>query len=40
MLDKTEDPNLPFLKVGIFGSETFSDETRERIESRLPLIHL
>ena len=35
MLDKTEDPNLPFLKVGIFGSETFSDETRKRIESRL-----
>ena len=35
MLAKTEDPNLPFLKVGIFGSETFSDETRKRIESRL-----
>ncbi len=26
---------LPYLKVGIFGSETFSDETRKRIESRL-----
>ena len=27
--------DLPALKVGIFGSETFSDETRRRIESRL-----
>ena len=27
--------DLPYLKVGIFGSETFSDETRKRIESRL-----
>ena len=27
--------DLPALKVGIFGSETFSDETRHRIESRL-----
>ena len=27
--------DLPHLKVGIFGSETFSDETRKRIESRL-----
>ncbi len=27
--------DLPYLKVGIFGSETFSDETRRRIESRL-----
>ena len=27
--------DLPNLKVGIFGSETFSDETRKRIESRL-----
>jgi len=27
--------DLPSLKVGIFGSETFSDETRRRIESRL-----
>jgi phenylacetate-CoA ligase len=27
--------DLPFLKVGIFGSETFSDETCRRIESRL-----
>lgn len=24
---------LPYLKVGIFGSETFSDETRKRIEN-------
>ena len=33
------DPNgnydIPSLKVGIFGSETFSDEMRKRIESRL-----
>jgi len=35
ILDKSEDPSLPLLKVGIFGSETFSDETRKRIESRL-----
>ena len=34
-LDATDDPELPYLKVGIFGSETFSDETRKRIESRL-----
>ena len=27
--------DLPYLNVGIFGSETFSDETRRRIESRL-----
>ena len=27
--------DLPYLKVGIFGSETFSDETRRRIEKRL-----
>lgn len=27
--------DLPYLKVGIFGSETFSDELRRRIESRL-----
>jgi phenylacetate-CoA ligase len=27
--------DLPYLKVGIFGSETFSDETRRRIEARL-----
>ena len=27
--------DLPALKVGIFGSETFSDETRRRIETRL-----
>ena len=35
VLDKSEDPQLPYLKVGIFGSETFSAETRKRIESRL-----
>ena len=35
ILDKSGDPELPYLKVGIFGSETFSDETRKRIESRL-----
>ena len=35
VLDKSGDPELPHLKVGIFGSETFSDETRRRIESRL-----
>jgi len=34
-LDACEDKELPYLKVGIFGSETFSDETRKRIESRL-----
>ena len=34
-LDECEDKTLPYLKVGIFGSETFSDETRHRIESRL-----
>ena len=34
-LDATDDPELPYLKVGIFGSETFSDETRKRIENRL-----
>ena len=27
--------DIPSLRVGIFGSETFSDETRRRIESRL-----
>ena len=35
ILDKSGEPDLPSLKVGIFGSETFSDETRKRIESRL-----
>jgi phenylacetate-CoA ligase len=34
-LDESADRDLPALKVGIFGSETFSDETRRRIESRL-----
>lgn len=34
-LDASDDKDLPSLKVGIFGSETFSDETRKRIESRL-----
>lgn len=34
-LDASADRDLPYLKVGIFGSETFSDETRRRIESRL-----
>ena len=29
------DHDIPSLKVGIFGSETFSDETRKRIEERL-----
>jgi phenylacetate-CoA ligase len=29
------DHDIPSLKVGIFGSETFSDETRKRIEDRL-----
>ena len=33
--DPSGDHELPNLKVGIFGSETFSDETRRRIESRL-----
>ncbi|MCL2104879.1 MAG: phenylacetate--CoA ligase [Kiritimatiellaeota bacterium] len=27
--------NLPDLKIGIFGAETFSDETRSRVEARL-----
>ena len=34
-LDASAEKDLPYLKVGIFGSETFSDETRKRIESRL-----
>lgn len=34
-LDASNYRDLPYLKVGIFGSETFSDETRKRIESRL-----
>ena len=33
--DPTGNREIPSLKVGIFGSETFSDETRHRIESRL-----
>lgn len=33
--DPSGDRELPSLKVGIFGSETFSDEIRRRIEQRL-----
>ena len=33
--DPSGDHDIPSLKVGIFGSETFSDEMRRRIESRL-----
>ncbi len=33
--DPTGDHDIPSLRVGIFGSETFSDEMRRRIESRL-----
>ena len=33
--DPSGDHDIPSLRVGIFGSETFSDETRRRIESRL-----
>lgn len=33
--DPSGDHDLPSLKVGIFGSETFSDEIRRRIEQRL-----
>ena len=33
--DPSGDHSIPSLKVGIFGSETFSDETRHRIENRL-----
>lgn len=33
--DKSGDHDIPSLKVGIFGSETFSDEMRRRIEKRL-----
>lgn len=35
MLDAQEDHNIPSLRVGIFGSETFSDEMRRKIEKRL-----
>ena len=37
MLDAEEsgDHDIPSLRVGIFGSETFSDELRQRIEKRL-----
>ena len=33
--DPTGDHDIPSLRVGIFGSETFSDEMRKKIESRL-----
>ena len=33
--DPSGDRDIPSLRVGIFGSETFSDEMRRRIESRL-----
>jgi phenylacetate-CoA ligase len=33
--DPNGDFDIPSLRVGIFGSETFSDELRRRIESRL-----
>lgn len=35
MLDAQEDHDIPSLRVGIFGSETFSDEMRRKIEKRL-----
>ena len=34
-LDASNDPDIPSLRVGVFGSETFSDEMRKKIESRL-----
>ncbi len=33
--EETGDHDIPSLRVGIFGSETFSDELRQRIEKRL-----
>lgn len=33
--DPSGDTDIPSLRVGIFGSETFSDELRQRIEKRL-----
>jgi phenylacetate-CoA ligase len=33
--DPSGDTDIPSLRVGIFGSETFSDELRRKIESRL-----
>ena len=33
--DANGDHDIPSLRVGIFGSETFSDEMRRRIENRL-----
>ena len=33
--DPSGDHDIPSLRVGIFGSETFSDEMRKKIESRL-----
>ncbi len=35
IIEKLGDGDIPSLKVGIFGSETFSDEMRRRIEKRL-----
>ena len=34
-LDASNDPDIPSLRVGVFGSETFSDEMRRKIENRL-----
>ena len=34
-LDASNDPDIPSLRVGVFGSETFSDEMRKKIENRL-----
>ena len=34
-LDVSNDPDIPSLRVGVFGSETFSDEMRKKIENRL-----
>ncbi len=35
--DPTGNHDIPSLKVGIFGSETFSDELRRKIEARLKI---
>lgn len=34
-LDASNDPDITSLRVGVFGSETFSDEMRKKIENRL-----
>ena len=34
-LDASNAPDIPSLRVGVFGSETFSDEMRKKIENRL-----